>query len=149
MAKRQTKVNPELALLAGLLHTVGKLYLLTRAGRFPDLLNDATVYPALVQTWHGRIAQAILLNWEMAPPVVDAVHGFEAVDREREADIDLLDVLWMGRALAALPRPAQAVPPELLESHVARRLGLSVEACTGILVESGQEIDSLASALGD
>jgi len=149
VARRLTKVNAELALLSGLLHTVGKLYLLTRAARFPDLLNDATAYPALVQTWHGRIASAILLNWEMAPPVIDAVQGFEGADRERESEVDLLDVLWAGRALAALPRTAQVVPPELLESHVARRLGLSAETCAGVLVESGKEIDSLTSALGD
>ena len=98
VAKRLTKVNAELALLAGLLHTVGKLYLLTRAARFPDLLNDAAAYPALVQAWHARIARAILVNWEMAPPVIDAVQGFEACDREREGEIDLLDVLWVGRA---------------------------------------------------
>ena len=149
VAKRLTKVNAELALLAGLLHTVGKLYLLTRAGRFPDLLNDTAAYPSLVQVWHARIAQAILVNWEMAPPVVDAVQGFEACDREREGEIDLLDVLWVSRSLAALPRPASAIPLELLESHPARRLGLSAAACEGVLVESGHEIDSLMSALGD
>jgi len=149
VAKRLTKVNAELALLAGLLHTVGKLYLLTRAGRFPDLLNDAKVYPALVQTWHARIAKAILVNWEMAPPVVDAVQGFEGCDRVREGEIDLLDVLWVSRSLAALPRPAPVLPPELFESHPARRLGLTAAACEGILVESGSEIDSLSSALGD
>jgi HD-like signal output (HDOD) protein len=149
VAKRETKVNPELALLAGLLHTVGKLYLLTRAARFPELLNDATVYPALVQTWHARIARAILVNWEMATPVIDAVQGFEAAGRERESEVDLLDVLWVGRALAALPRPARAIPPELLESSPARRLGLTAAGCQGVLVESGHEIDSLTSALGD
>ena len=98
VAKRLTKVNAELALLAGLLHTVGKLYLLTRAARFPDLLNDAAVIRRWCETWHARIAQAILVNWEMAPPVIDAVQGFEACDREREGEIDLLDVLWVGRA---------------------------------------------------
>jgi HD-like signal output (HDOD) protein len=148
VARRLTSVNAELALLAGLLHTVGKLYLLTRAARYPELFKDA-VYPALVQVWHARIAQAILVNWDMAPPVVDAVQGFEACDREREGDIDLLDVLWVGRALAALPRPASAIPPELLESHPARRLGLDTAACQGVLVESGAEIDSLTSALGE
>jgi len=148
VAKRLTKVNPELALLAGLLHTVGKLYLLTRASRYPELLNDKAVYPALVQTWHARIANAILLNWETAPPVIEAVRGFEACDREREGDIDLLDVLWVGRSLAALVRQTVA-PRELLESHPARRLGLDPSVCEAILVESGREIDSLASALGD
>jgi HD-like signal output (HDOD) protein len=149
VAKKLTKVNPELALLAGLLHTVGKLYLLTRAGRFPDLLNDTTAYPPMVQAWHARIARAILVNWEMAPPVVDAVQGFEACDREREGDVDLLDVLWVGRTLATLPRPQGAPAPALLESHPARRLKLDAAACNAILGESGQEIDSLNSALGD
>jgi len=149
VAKRLTKVNAELALLAGLLHTVGKLYLLTRAARFPELLNDAALYSSLVQTWHARIAKAILVNWEMAPPVIEAVQGFEACDREREGGIDLLDVLWVGRSLAGLPRPPAAMPPELFESHPARRLGLDPEACQGVLVESGLEIDSLTSALAD
>jgi HD-like signal output (HDOD) protein len=148
VAKRLTKVNAELALLAGLLHAVGKLYLLTRAARFPELLNDGKVYDALVETWHTRIAEAILVNWEMAPPVVDAVQGFEACDREREGEIDLLDVLWVGRALAGLPQ-AQGVPAELLESHPARRLGLTAAACEGVLVESGHEIESLKTALAD
>lgn len=149
VAKRLTRLNAEQALLAGLLHTVGRLYLLTRAARYPELLNDNAVYPALVQAWHARIANAILMNWEMAPPVIDAVRGFEACDRERDGDIDLLDVLWVGRSLAALPRVAPTPPPELLESHPARRLGLDAAACAAIFVESGQEIDSLASALGD
>ena len=148
LAKRQTRVNAELALLAGLLHAVGKLYLLTRAARVPEVLADVS-YPALVEAWHARIARAVLVNWDMAPPVVDAVQGFEACDRGREGDVDLLDVLWTGRALAALgPMPA-TVPQELIDSHPARRLGLDAAACEAVLVESGREIESLISALGD
>jgi len=113
------------------------------------LLNDTAAYPPLVQAWHPRIARAILVHWEMAPPVVEAVQGFDACDREREGDIDLLDVLWVGRSLAALPRPPGELPPALLESHPARRLKLDAPACQAILVESAQEIDSLNSALGD
>jgi HD-like signal output (HDOD) protein len=149
LAKRLNRADAELALLAGLLHTVGKLYLLTRAGRFPDLLDDATAYPSLVQAWHARIARAILVNWDMEPQVVDAVQGFEGCDRERDGDVDLLDVLWAGRELASLPRSPEAPPPALLDAYPARRLGLDAAACDAILVESGREIDSLESALGD
>jgi len=153
LAKRLTKTNAELALLAGLLHTVGKLYLLTRAARFPDLYNDARVYPGIVDTWHARIAHAILVNWELAPRVVDAVRGFEAADREREGDIDLLDVLWVAKCLTAQPRKtwsdAPPMPPEWFDSHPARRLGLDAATCQQVLVESERDIDSLASALAD
>jgi len=148
VARRLGKVNPELALLAGLLHTVGKLYLLTRAGRYPNLFADPE-YPALVQAWHARLARAILVNWDMAPEVVDAVQGFEACNREREGEIDLLDVLWVGRSLAVLGKPSGAVPADLFDSHPARRLKLDAAACEAVLTESGREIDSLKSALGD
>jgi HD-like signal output (HDOD) protein len=148
VARHLTRVDPELALLAGLLHTVGKLYLLTRAARMPELLADAA-YPALVETWHTRIARAVLVNWDMAPEVVDAVHGFEACDREREGDVDLLDVLWIARALAAIGGSPVSAPPMLFDSYPVRRLGLDVAACEAVLVESRHEIDSLHSALGD
>jgi HD-like signal output (HDOD) protein len=148
VAKRLTRVNAELALLAGLLHTVGKLYLLTRAARIPELLADPS-YPALVEFWHPRIARAVLVNWDMAPEVVDAVQGFEACDREREGEVDLLDVLWTGRALVALGRLPASARPELFDSHPARRLGLDAAACEAVLVDSGREIESLNSALGD
>jgi HD-like signal output (HDOD) protein len=148
LARRLTKVNAEHALLAGLLHTVGKLYLLTRAARFPELRADPA-YPALVKSWHARIARAILVNWDMALPVVEAVQGFEACDREREGEIDLLDVLWIGRSLATLGKPSGAFPPGLFDSHPARRLGLDAATCEVVLEESGREIESLLSALGD
>ena len=148
LAKRQTRVNAELALLAGLLHTVGKLYLLTRAARVPEVLADVA-YPALVEAWHTRIARAVLVNWDMAPPVVDAVQGFEACDRGREGDVDLPDVLWVGRALAAPGRLSASALAGIFDAHPARRLGLDAAACEAVLVESGREIESLISALGD
>src|SRR5688572_14959607 len=40
IARRFTSLNPDTALLAGLLHGVGKLYLLTRVARYPGLLED-------------------------------------------------------------------------------------------------------------
>jgi HD-like signal output (HDOD) protein len=140
VAKRLTGMNADLALLAGLLHTVGKLYLLTRAARLPELLADPA-YPALVEYWHPRLARAVLLNWDMAPAVVDAVGGFEACDREREGDGDLRDVLWVARALAT-PGPS-------CDSHPARRLRLDAAACEAVLAESAREIESLHSALGE
>ncbi len=149
VAKRCSRANTELALLAGLLHAVGKLYLLTRAARVPNLLNDAALYPALERTWHARIAEAILRHWEMAPAVVDAVKGFEGCDRPRDGEGDLPDLLWVGRGLATLPQTDGKVPPEFFESHCARRLKLTPADVDAILGEFGGEIESLRSALAD
>jgi HD-like signal output (HDOD) protein len=148
VAKRFTQINADTALLTGLLQGVGKLYLLTRAVRFPALLNDPGTYQRLVAEWHGRIAQAILRNWELAEEVVVAAVASENIDREHEGTTDLIDVLTVGSALAALgpdPRPEEML---FLGTPSARRMKLDAKSCGGALAESHHEISSLRQALG-
>ena len=148
VARRFTTVNADTALLGGLLGGIGKLYLLTRAARFPAVLNDIPVYQRIVADWHGRIAQAILRNWEIAEEVVAAVVACENLDREHPGAIDLTDVLSVGIALSALgPSP---VPEEMLflGMPAARRMKLDAAMCVVALKESHDEIVSLRQALG-
>jgi HD-like signal output (HDOD) protein len=148
VAKRFTQINADTALLAGLLQGVGKLYLLTRAARFPGLLHDAGTYQRLVAEWHSRIAQAILRNWEIAEEVVVAAVASEIADREHEGTTDLADVLAVGSAIAALgpdPRPEEML---FLSMPAARRMKLDAKSCGAALAESHQEIHSLRQALG-
>ncbi|MEO8019911.1 MAG: HDOD domain-containing protein [Pseudomonadota bacterium] len=148
VAKRFTQVNADTALLAGLLQGVGKLYLLTRAARFPALLQDVGTYQRLVAEWHGRIATAILRNWEMAEEVIDAAIGSENMEREHEGATDLTDVLAVGSALAALGPDPQAERMLFLGMPAARRMKLDGKSCAAALAESHEEISSLRQALG-
>jgi HD-like signal output (HDOD) protein len=148
VAKRFTQINADTALLAGLLQGVGKLYLLTRAARFPALLNDAGTYQRLVAEWHGRVAQAILRNWEMAEEVIIAAVASENAEREHEGATDLTDVLAVGNALAALGPDPQAEQMLFLDMPAARRMKLDAKSCGAALAESHSEICSLRQALG-
>ena len=148
VAKRFTQVNHDEALLVGLLQGVGKLYLLTRAVRFPALLADAGAYQRIVSEWHGRIAQAILRNWEMAEEIVIAVVAGENTEREHEGATDLTDVLNVGGALASLGLDPRAEEMMFLSMPAARRMKLDARACGAALAESHNEISSLRQALG-
>jgi HD-like signal output (HDOD) protein len=148
VAKRFTRINADTALLTGLLHGVGKLYLLTRAARFPALLGDPANYQRIVAEWHGRIAQAILRNWEMADEVVAAVAAVENQDREHEGATDLADVLAVSAALATLGPDPRADEMLFLSMPAARRMKLDAVSCGAALVESHAEIVSLRQALG-
>jgi HD-like signal output (HDOD) protein len=148
VAKRFTQINADTALLAGLLQGVGKLYLLTRAARFPALLKDAGAYQRLVAEWHGRVAAAILRNWEMAEEVITAAVASENVEREHEGTTDLTDVLAVGNALAALGPDPQAEQMLFLGMPAARRMKLDAKSCSAALAESHSEICSLRQALG-
>jgi HD-like signal output (HDOD) protein len=148
IAQRFTQLNPDTALLAGLLQGVGKLYLLTRAARYPDLLRDTGTYQRLVAEWHGRVAEAILRNWEIADEVVTAAIASENVDREHEGTTDLTDVLAVGGALAGLGPDPSADQMLFLGMPAARRMKLDAKSCGAALAESHHEIASLRQALG-
>ncbi len=62
-------------MLTGLVHGVGKLYILTRSQRHPALFADQEMYQHIVNDWHGSIAKVLLENWRMAEEIVAAVHS--------------------------------------------------------------------------
>src|SRR6201986_5586010 len=101
VAKRYSKVNPDTALLAGLLHGIGQLYILTRSAQHPGLFANQATYTAIVRDWHSAIAKALLENWEMAEEVVDAVSNFEDLERSHSGPVDLTDVVTVGNMFAA------------------------------------------------
>ena len=148
IAKRFTRVNADTAMLSGVLHGIGKLYLLTRAARFPRVLEDASTYQRIVGQYHGRVAQAILRNWEMPDEVVEAVVSCENHDREHEGTTDLTDVLTVGSVLAALGPSPVAEQMLFLGMPAARRMKLDAAGCVVALKESHDEIVSLRQALG-
>ena len=148
IAKRFTRVNADTAMLSGVLHGIGKLYLLTRAARFPRVLEDASTYQRIVGQYHGRVAQAILRNWEMPDEVVEAVVSCENHDREHEGTTDLTDVLSVGSVLAALGTSPVAEQMLFLGMPAARRMKLDAAGCVIALKESHDEIVSLRQALG-
>jgi HD-like signal output (HDOD) protein len=148
VAKRFTSINADTALLAGLLQSVGRLYLLTRAVRFPGVLEDPAIHQRIVAGLHGRVSQAILRNWEIAEEVVVAVVASEDLGREHDGATDLTDVLAVGGALASLgpdPRDGEML---FLSMPAARRMKLDAAACSVALRESHEEIVSLRQALG-
>jgi HD-like signal output (HDOD) protein len=148
VAKRFTRVNADTALLAGLLQGVGRLYLLTRAVKFPLVLADPATFQRIVADLHGRVAQTILRNWEIIEDVVVAVVASEDMDREHEGAIDLTDVLAVSGALVSLGPDPVAEQMLFLGMPAARRMKLDAGACMAALAESHEEIVSLRQALG-
>ena len=147
VARRFSQINADTALLAGLLQSVGKLYLLTRAVRFPALLADAGTYQKLVAEWHGRLAEAILRNWELSDEIIYAVVSGEGAEREHPGATDLGDVLAVSSALAHLGPDPRAQDMLFLGMPAARRMKLDAEACITALAESHEAISSLRQAL--
>jgi HD-like signal output (HDOD) protein len=148
VARRLSKVNPDTALLAGLLHGVGELYLLTRAKQHPELLANPAVYHSIVRDWHSSIAKALLENWKIADEVATAVGQFEDYGRDHRGPPDLTDVLTVGYLLAAYQGEPESLELNMQGVAACRRMQLDRDGYQRLIAESADEIREMEQALG-
>jgi HD-like signal output (HDOD) protein len=148
VAKRYSKVNPDTAMLAGLLHGIGKLYILTRSSKHPALFADAATYNQIVRDWHSPVAKALLENWDMAEEIVNAVSEYEDMERAHSGPVDLTDVLTVGNLLAAFKEHPESIEINMHDVAACKRMCIDRASYEKLIDESESEIDALRQALG-
>lgn len=148
VAKRFSRINPDTAMLAGLLHGIGRLYILTRVTAYPQLLADQGVYSAIVREWHAPIAKALLENWDMAEEIVMAVSDHEDLERKNAGAPDLTDVLTVSHLLSAFKDHPETLELNMHDVAACVRMQIDPAAYQRLIDESQHEIDALREALG-
>lgn len=148
VARRLTRVNPDTALLAGLLHSVGELYILTQAKRHPVLLGDPAAYAAVVREWQSSVSKAVLENWQIADEIVLAVSQFEDYARDHRGPPDLTDVLAVAYLIVSYRDHPESIELNLQGVAAAQRLQLDGITCEKLIRESAEEIAAMERALG-
>ena len=145
IARRITRLDPETAMFAGIVHEVGGFYLLSRAAEFPGLLDGEP------QEWieFGEIAigRGVLAKLGVPAPVMQAIEamwgGMRALPPET-----LGDTLMLANDLAPIDSPLHVRP-----GATSRQSASTVDFVTGegtialILAESSDEVSSLTAAL--
>jgi HD-like signal output (HDOD) protein len=149
LARKRTQVNPDTALLTGLLHGVGRLYIMTRAVRHPALFTNPSTYQLIERDWHLSIATALLDNWGIPAEIVAAVRDSEDYAREPRGAASLTDVLVAANMIVV----HNGQPPEFLQARLqtvraVARLELTRDICESLLTESEEEIAALREVLG-
>lgn len=151
IAKAYRRINPDEAMIAGLMHDVGKIYIMVRAEEsFPDLCDDIESLQTVIQEWHTRVGEAILKNWGLASDMAAVAGTHETLDRQVEV-ADLSDAVLIGNLLAYLMDDEsnnKCAPPQWDEIPAFSRLGLNDDAIRDITENSREEIRSIIFALG-
>ena len=149
LARTYSKVNPDEAMLAGIMHGIGKLYVLTRATSHPELLADTVMLDGILRDWHASIGKAILENWEFSEEMSSAVGAQNDHTREGPAAPDLHDVIAMAIVLASHHADADGIDAEMDGLATAKRFGLNKERASLLMRECASEVAALSDALGD
>ena len=95
IANKQTRINPDEAMLAGLLHDIGKYYILTRSEHFPQLFDHPQTLDAIIRDRHTAIGRSILEAWNFREEVAHSADEHESLDRAHVGPADLTDVVMV------------------------------------------------------
>jgi HD-like signal output (HDOD) protein len=144
----RTKVNPDEAFLAGLLHGIGRLYILVQAVASSNRVRQELSAPEFVADWHPSIGKAVLENWQVDEAIAQAVNDQADVDRTARRDPDLTDVLIVSIFLAKVLVENTPRVIRVGDFESFRRVGLSAGDCAVILRQSEYQLASLQEALG-
>jgi len=145
VAKRASLPTPE-AFVAGLLHLMGRLYILVQCTEQGPSRHRVVLSDDLVDAWHPVIAKALLRNWRMSEEVCEAVGAQAEFDVVRKGNATLTDVLVTGIRLAKRMKNSYDAP-SLSAGGVLARLKLSVEECHSLVDEAAAEVRALERAL--
>jgi putative nucleotidyltransferase with HDIG domain len=140
LAKTRSRLNPDEALFAGLVHDIGRFYLLSRVSAYPELAQDQGELDGLIQEWHSSIGQALLHEFALSEATLQAVAEHEhhpIVYPPRQ----LVDVIAVANRLARHVNPPTYVP------HAARDEAPLDPAALGDLSEHGGQIRELIASL--
>lgn len=147
LAKKRTSLNADEALLIGLMHGIGKLYILSRAESHPELFENEADLFQIMDDWHGAIGSSIVDTWGFEQHVSFSIANYCDFTREHDDVADYTDVLTLGHIFSRFVR-SENMEIQLETVPASQKLNIGTEDLLPILDESKEQIRSLRRALG-
>ena len=143
----RTKVPADEAFLTGLLHGIGKLYIMARAVSAANGLGSAQSWMELISGWQAPIGKAVLQSWGFAEEMCEAVGDQDDVDRRWKHEAKLVDVLIASLVLAdARKRPEpRTIGTEGINAFLS--IAVTPADCSAILNQADEQIRLIHEAL--
>ena len=123
LARVHTKINPDEALLAGLVHDLGAFYMLYRAAQYSELRERPDSVKYLIMQWHESIGITLLSALGMPEHIVEASIDHDQPRVAPSSVSTLKDIVYVGNILAGTHFEwlYQNFDPEAREMGVVRQ----------------------------
>ena len=100
LAKNLTKLNPDEAMLAGMVHDLGGFYMLYRATQYAELRTRPDSVTYVIAQWHESIGHSLLLALGLPEEVADAMRDHDQPRDLPEVPRNLADIIYVANLLA-------------------------------------------------
>ncbi len=147
LAGQFTRLQPDQALLAGLVHDIGTLPILSRAEEYPELLADETMLDRIVARMHGHIGEAILKHWGFSEELVMVAAQHENLQRDSQS-VDYVDVITVANLQSHLGTDHPLTDVDWNTVPAFSKLGLGAEVNVIEIEEVNNDVEAVKTVLG-
>ncbi len=126
LAKIPPGFNPEHALLAGLLHDIGAIPIITFADKHPEIISDDKKFDLLIDTLKGERGDTILSKWQFTEDLITAAREAQNWLRQPSEKPDYCDIIIVAQLHALSGRSSTTGElPRLNEVPAFTKLALN------------------------
>jgi HD-like signal output (HDOD) protein len=147
IARETRAAKPDEALMTGLMHNIGRLYIAVSQTRHSAEGVDTDAWANMVHEWHPRIAGAILKHWKFPLPIITAVAHQNNPHGESPRENRLTDVLVSAVALVPCVFNRDLLEQTVCTVPTFQLLGLDAAGCQRLLAATADQIKALQAAL--
>lgn len=144
IAQYSEDVNEESAFMCGLLHEIGKLYILTKAKNFPDFLGDDNSIEEVLHSWHSQVGRCIVESWGFSQEIVESMDPVEFLEERTHIAPTLVDVVYAAKCLLGTDEefwPEQTFNPSF------KKLGLDEAVLKQVAVSYREKLNAVQQSL--
>ncbi|MBL3589863.1 MAG: HDOD domain-containing protein [gamma proteobacterium endosymbiont of Lamellibrachia anaximandri] len=102
LAQSLKHLDREQAMLAGLIHNIGALPVLTMAEHSPELISDQEELDRVIEALSPRIGKRILEDWDFPESLIKVPAHFQDLGYDGGTQADYVDVVLVARLQTAL-----------------------------------------------
>ncbi|KPJ92201.1 MAG: hypothetical protein AMJ53_09860 [Gammaproteobacteria bacterium SG8_11] len=145
LAKHFSNLKADEAMLAGILHDIGKLPILSKARNIPHLSENQKPLEMVLERLHPALGKAILSAWRFDEGIIAAAAEHENVYRDSKV-LDYADIVIVANIHSHMGKPG-AKRVELQKVPALKKLNLDPEASIAVLEEAHNEIVEIQKLL--
>lgn len=150
LARLTPGLQPERAMLVGLLHEIGALPIIRMAENHTDLLTNPITLNDILTHLTPELSATVLEGWGFEAEFISAVQHQQQWFRDHDGTADYTDVLLIAHLHALVHERTQRKLPRIDEVPAFHKLALgqlSPDLSLAVVEEARQQIDELKSLL--
>jgi len=147
LASQFTKLQPDQAMLAGLVHDIGALPILTRAEDYPDLLADEATLDRIIESVHTTIGAEILRKWNFPKELIAVAEDHEDLTRDSKNGPDYVDIVIVANLQSLIDSNHSHTKADWSAVPAFAKLGLQTDVSVVDMDETNANIEAARAAL--